>query len=219
MASSILLSDADADTATRQRSRWVRSLLRETLRQRRALRLVQTSPMHAYRSGRPGMCPGPGMPSQQQRYAACNYVAVRVAVARFANLMSTSTTADSRDCALAMPAPPPVLPVPVTTKGTTTTISTDGVAGVRTPSVQKSVCPEEYLLHLLRKRGRTADKVSSAQAGYDMPPTSRQVQNYESKPFMTDFVRRGEMGGLQEALEAGRGMVRTKDSTDVTHKN
>lgn len=71
--------------------------------------------------------------------------------------------------------------------------------------------PETYLICLLEKRGRGVAKTSSAQAGYSQRPTAKQVHDYDSQPFMSDLVRRGDMAGLQQAVEAGRGMV-SKDA-------
>lgn len=94
------------------------------------------------------------------------------------------------------PAPPP--PYPSISEATSAESLVDQTS---------NVCPETYLLRLLEKRGRPASKVSSVEAGYCTPPTAKQVQDYDMRPFMSDMVRRGDLEGLQEALESGRGMV------------
>lgn len=73
---------------------------------------------------------------------------------------------------------------------------------------EEDVSPESYLLRLLEKRGRRPMLLSSTEAGYTRPPTEKQVKDYSSKPFITDFVRKGSIEGLEQALQAGRGMVR-----------
>lgn len=75
-------------------------------------------------------------------------------------------------------------------------------------SWEEDVPPESYLLRLLEKRGRQPKLLSSTEAGYTRPPTEKQVKDYSSKPFITDLVRKGDIEGLEQALRAGRGMVR-----------
>lgn len=85
------------------------------------------------------------------------------------------------------------------------------------------VCPEKHLLSLLEKRGWAARIVSSSVAGYHVAPTEKQIRDYESKPFMSDLVRRGDLDGLRKALDAGRGMVSlntwNSGATNVAQKN
>lgn len=71
----------------------------------------------------------------------------------------------------------------------------------------KNLCPEMYLLRLLKIRGRSQPKISSVDAGYCQKPTAKQVKDYHSQPFMSDLVRKGDIGGLQCAVKDGRGMV------------
>lgn len=73
---------------------------------------------------------------------------------------------------------------------------------------EEDVPPESYLLRLLEKRGRHSMLLSSTEAGYTNPPTEKQIKDYSSKPFITDLVRKGDIEGLEQALRAGRGMVR-----------
>ena len=71
-----------------------------------------------------------------------------------------------------------------------------------------------YFLSLLEKRGRTVTKVSSQEAGYVKEPTAKQILDYQSRPFVSDLVRKGDMDGLREAVKAGRGMV--SDFTSIS---
>lgn len=82
-----------------------------------------------------------------------------------------------------------------------------GNASSSADPIIESLSPEKHLLALLKRRGWNTEIISFAEAGYDAPPTARQVKDYESKPFMSDLVRRGDMEGLRDALEAGRSMV------------
>eukprot|EP00904_Undaria_pinnatifida_P003800 jgi/Undpi1/13420/HiC_scaffold_8.g03079.m1 len=48
--------------------------------------------------------------------------------------------------------------------------------------------------------------MSSQEAGYIKQPTAKQVLDYQSQPFMSDLVRKGDVEGLRAAVAAGRGM-------------
>ncbi|CAM9326512.1 unnamed protein product, partial [Ascophyllum nodosum] len=81
------------------------------------------------------------------------------------------------------------------------------------------VPPESYLLRLLEKRGRQPKQLlSTTEAGYHRPPTEKQIEDYISKPFVTDLVRKGDIKGLEKAVRAGRGMdAANKFGESVVH--
>ncbi|CAN0080871.1 unnamed protein product, partial [Ectocarpus sp. 8 AP-2014] len=70
-----------------------------------------------------------------------------------------------------------------------------------------AVAPDAHLIALLEKRGRTPKAtVSSSKAGYNEPPTAKQVMDYDAQPHLSGLARRGDMEGLQRAVDAGRRM-------------
>lgn len=202
---STMVSDRP-ESSTTQHKEWARSLLRETLQRRRALRMAQTCPVVL--SLRP--------PGRHHHGANSNYVAAARVVAG-ARLQCPTFALNGRrpeDDALALsalPPPPSVIPAelaPVPRAAAAAAVQVDTTT-TATPAPVAGLSPEIHLLELLRKRGRlsSATKASSMEAGYNVPPTAKQVRDYDSKPFMTDLVRRGDVKGLQGALKAGRGMV------------
>lgn len=66
---------------------------------------------------------------------------------------------------------------------------------------------ESYFAALLAERGRPSAHRTSMDAGYLKQPTSKQVEDYQQQPFVSDLARKGDIAGLQKAVEAGRGMV------------
>ena len=65
----------------------------------------------------------------------------------------------------------------------------------------------EYFAALLAERGRPSIHRTSIEAGYLKQPTTKQVEDYQQQPFVSDLARKGDIAGLQRAVEAGRGMV------------
>lgn len=187
--------------------------LRETLRRRRALRMAQICPVDL--SLRP--------PRRHHHRADSNDVAVRRAVSD--HLKWLTCTFDGRSptdltLAISVPQPPAILAELALLPQAAGVAGAAGVAAAAAAAVQvlttataitpvTGLSPEIHLLELLQKRGKLSSttKVSSAEAGYDVPPTTKQIRDYDSKPFMTDLVRRGDVKALHLALEAGRGMV------------
>ena len=66
---------------------------------------------------------------------------------------------------------------------------------------------ESYFAALMAERGRPSAYRTSAEAGYLKQPTTKQVEDYQQQPFMSDLARKGDIAGLQKAVEEGRGMV------------
>ena len=66
---------------------------------------------------------------------------------------------------------------------------------------------ESYFAALLAQRGRSPAGRTSLEAGYLKQPTPKQVEDYQQRPFVSDLARKGDIAGLQKAVEAGRGMV------------
>lgn len=78
-----------------------------------------------------------------------------------------------------------------------------------------SLAPEPYLELLLSERGRLPQKIDTVRAGYSAAPSAKQIRDYQAQPFMSDLARRGDIAGLQKAVEEGRGMVSSVRSEDV----
>lgn len=82
-----------------------------------------------------------------------------------------------------------------------------GQASPAAPAAAPSTNVESYFAALLAERGRPSAYRTSLEAGYLRQPTQKQVQDYQQQPFMSDLARRGDIAGLQKAVDAGRGMV------------
>ncbi|CAN0248793.1 unnamed protein product [Pylaiella littoralis] len=116
--------------------------------------------------------------------------------------------------AAAVPSPPP-LSAPAAT-------AVAAVAAKAAPAVARnptgSIAPDAYFAALLLKRGRSTRCRTSLEVGYLKAPTPKQVDDYQSQPFMSDLARRGDVEGLQKVLEAGRGMdASNKFGESVVH--
>jgi len=97
------------------------------------------------------------------------------------------------------PAPAPALPPPPASEPTTTATRPVAAAAAAAPTTSA----EAYFRSLLRSRGRS---VAATRLAFRQP-TPKQVHDYGLKPFVSDLARKGDIEGLQKAMEAGRGMV------------
>lgn len=214
-------------------TKWARSLLRETLHQRRAARMSQRVPYPVVLSVRCRHNAG----EQTQRAATatptvCSYVAAQVIDTKSGLALDGRQNHERREGDILaeehIPAPQTpaattavIIPFPQPQQqrkqqcrqGLSTTVTEASRAAGPAVVTAVGLSPEEYLIELLRERGyhRSSQpqllRRSTRELGLDVPPTSRQVQDYESKPFLTDLVRRGDLDGLKRALDAGRRMV------------
>ena len=108
---------------------------------------------------------------------------------------------------IAPPPPPPPAAAAVAAAPPDAWPRPSATAAIRDSKVN----PEVYFLNLLEQRGRTfTKKMSSQEAGYIKQPTAKQVLDYQSQPFMSDLVRKGDVEGLRAAVAAGRGMVSSR---------
>lgn len=197
----------------------VRLLGGRGLRERRAMRLAQSSQVvvsprwaaEAVSSVHRFQLARVRRESLTRRRAAS---AARIAARNFSATAQLSAAQRTSRPAPSTPAPP---------SSSCSAAATAAAAAVRRVSVaeSESVCPENYLMRLLEVRGlggkRVATKVSSAEVGYHCRPTAKQIRDYDSQPFMSDLVRKGDVDGLRLAVKAGKCMVRGRDNGQRQH--
>lgn len=196
------------------RSTWM--LLRRGLRERRALRMLQTSQL--------AMHPRWARSSPTDRVQLAHLRRTSLARQRSAAATAHSSAAiaqlsaqqEESSAAPKMQARSPSSATAAAAVATASAVVGSSCAPARTIMPEgvgggNGVAPERYLLDLLEQRGRSTKIVSSAQAGYRQSPTAKQIRDYDdSRPFLSNLVRGRDVDGLREAVKAGRGMVRRR---------
>ena len=110
---------------------------------------------------------------------------------------AVSTMRPSGGFHTASPAAP--APAPATRTTAMSEATTAAAAAVATTTTSA----EAYFRSLLRARGRSPAPTKLA----FQQPTPKQVHDYGLRPFVSDLARKGDIAGLQKAMDAGRGMV------------
>lgn len=175
------------------------TLVRRALRERRALRQAQASQVVLSRrwvAAAAASSPYCSSERLQLEELRRSLIAVRVAKASPLAIIAASIPPPAADGAAALR-----MALPAASAGQ------DAVAAAAGASAAASTNVEDYFAALMAERGRPNVYRTSAEAGYLKQPTSKQVEDYQQQPFMSDLARKGDIAGLQKAVEAGRGMV------------